>query len=147
MGIEFRIDREKGIVYTTVKGDLDVEDIIAGLTEIISHGDFEQRMSGIFDLLASKWESDPENLRRIIRFIIENTDRIGQSRHAVVVGSDRAYGMPRMFEVFSEETAVDVRIFRDLDEAKRWLTEGGRRRGMTSELLRLFRCSKGMKWH
>ena len=80
-------------------------------------------MGGIFDLLASKWESDPEELRKIVRFIIENTDRIGPSRHAVVVGSDRAYGMSRMFEVFSQETAVDVRIFRDLDEARKWMIE------------------------
>ncbi|MCK4549033.1 MAG: STAS/SEC14 domain-containing protein [Candidatus Krumholzibacteria bacterium] len=124
MGIEFRIDTEEGIVYTTVKGDLDVDDIIAGLTEIISHEDFEQGMGGIFDLLASKWESNPEELRKIVRFIIENTDRIGQSRHAVVVGSNRAYGMSRMFEVFSQETAVNVRIFRDLDEARKWMIEG-----------------------
>ncbi len=124
MGIEFRIDTEEGIVYTTVKGDLDVDDIIAGLTEIISHEDFKPGMGGIFDLLASKWESDPEELRRIVRFIIENTDRIGLSRHAVVVGSDRAYGMSRMFEVFSAATTVDVRIFRDLNEAKRWMIEG-----------------------
>ena len=122
MGIEFRIDKEKRVVYTTVKGDLDVKDIIAGLTEIISHEDFEQGMSGLFDLLASKWQSVPEDLRRIVRFIIKNTDKIGPSRHAVVVGSDRAYGMSRMFEVFSQETAVDVRIFRDLAAAKRWLT-------------------------
>jgi len=46
------------------------------------------------------------------------------ARCAVVVGSDRAYGMSRMFEVFSEETDVDVRIFRNLDEAKNWIIEG-----------------------
>ena len=123
MGFEFRIDSEGGIVYSTVEGDLDVEDIIAGLTEIISHEDFDKGMSGIFDLMASKWESEPEDLRRIIRFIFENSERIGPSRCAFVVGSDRAYGMSRMFEVFSEETSVDVRVFRDLDEAKRWIIE------------------------
>ena len=124
MSIEFRIDTEEGIVYTTVKGDLGVEDIIAALTEIITHEDFKPGMSGIFDLLASKWESDSDELRRIVRFILENADRIGPSRHAVVVGSDRAYGMSRMFEVFSEETTVDVRIFRDLNEARKWILEG-----------------------
>ncbi len=78
---------------------------------------------GIFDFMASKWESDPEDLRRIIRFIIENSERIGPSRYAMVVGSDRAYGMSRMFEVFSGETTVDVRAFRDFDEAKKWIIE------------------------
>ena len=123
MSIEFRFDSEEGLFYATVKGDLDVEDIIATLTEIISHEDFKPGMNGMFDLLASTWESVPEDLRRIVRFIIENNEMIGLARCAVVVGNDRAYGMSRMFEVFSEETTVDVRIFRALDKAKRWMIE------------------------
>ena len=124
MGIEFRIDSEEGIFYMVVDGDLDVDDFITGLTEIMTYEDFEKGMGAIFDLMASTWESDPEDLRRISRFLIENSERIGPSRCALVVGSDRAYGMSRMFEVFSGETSVNVRVFRDLDEAKRWLTEG-----------------------
>lgn len=125
MGFEFRIDSEGKIVYSTIKGDLDVEDIIAGLAEIIAREDFERGMNGIFDLLASKWESAPEDLRRLVRFIIENSEKVGPSRYALVVGSDRAYGMSRMLEVFSQETFVEVRAFRNLDEANIWIIEKG----------------------
>jgi hypothetical protein len=56
--------------------------------------------------------------------MIEHRESIGPSRSAIVAPSDRAYGMSRMFEVFAEESSIDVRVFRDFDEAKRWVVEG-----------------------
>lgn len=43
------------------------------------------------------------------------------SRRALVVSSDAAYGMARMFQTLHEESAAPVEIFRDFDAALAWL--------------------------
>ena len=44
------------------------------------------------------------------------------SRRAVVVPSDLGYGMARMYEMLRDERGGVVRAFRDLAEARRWVT-------------------------
>jgi hypothetical protein len=124
MPFEFRIDKEERIVYSTLSGELNVNELIEGLTEVLADEDFEPGISGITDLRSLRWESDQEDLRRLTRFVIEHKDRIGKSRSAVVVSGDRAYGMTRMFEVFSEQSSLEIGVFRDIDKARKWVTEG-----------------------
>jgi hypothetical protein len=124
MTVEFRIDKEDRIVYGVLKGEVDVSEVLAGLEKVISSDDYEPELDGITDLRAMKWESDQGDLRLLVHFLIENRKRIGKSRSAVVVSGDRTYGMTRMFEVFSEQAPIKVRVFRDFDKAKRWVLEG-----------------------
>ena len=41
---------------------------------------------------------------------------------AVVVSADVAFGMARMYAALSEDSSVPTNVFRDLDEAARWLS-------------------------
>jgi hypothetical protein len=43
------------------------------------------------------------------------------ARRAVVVGSDYAYGMARMYQIIREPSEEELEIFRDLGEALDWL--------------------------
>ena len=107
MTVEFRIDKEEGIVYGTLRGEVDVDEILAALEGIVTNEDFEPELNGITDLRDMKWESDQGDLRRLVHFMIEHRDRRSAGRRsAVVVCSDRAYGMSRMFEVFSEQSSA-----------------------------------------
>jgi hypothetical protein len=124
MSVEFRIDKDEGIVYGTLKGEVDVDEVLTELNGIISDADYDPGLNGITDLRESNWESDQGDLRKLVHFLIKHRKQIGRSRSAVVVSSDRAYGMSRMFEVFSSESSINVRVFRDFEEAKRWVTGG-----------------------
>lgn len=42
-------------------------------------------------------------------------------RRAIVAGDDVGYGLSRMFQTLHEQSEEDVRIFRELTEARRWL--------------------------
>jgi hypothetical protein len=121
MTVEFRIDKGERIVYGTLKGEVEVEEILAALEAIITSEEYEPHLNGITDLREMKWESDQGDLRRLVHFLISHGKKIGRSRSAVVVSGDRAYGMSRMFEVFSEQAPLKVRVFRDYDKAKRWV--------------------------
>jgi hypothetical protein len=124
MSVEFRIDKDDGIVYGTLKGEVNVEEILAAMEHLVQSEEYEPNLNGITDLRAMKWESDQGDLRKLVHFLIEHRKKIGRSRSAVVVSGDRTYGMSRMFEVFSEQAPLKVRVFRDFDKAKRWVIEG-----------------------
>lgn len=122
MTVEFRIDKDEGIVYGTMKGEVNYTEVLAGMSEMVEGEDYDPGLNGITDLREMKWESDQSDLRKLVHFLIKHRKQIGRSRSAVVVSSDRTYGMARMFEVFSSESSIKVRVFRDYDEAKSWVT-------------------------
>ena len=45
------------------------------------------------------------------------------SKRAVVVPSDLGFGMARMYEMLREGRGGGMRVFRDYDEAKRWVAQ------------------------
>jgi hypothetical protein len=45
-------------------------------------------------------------------------------RRAVVVPTDLGYGMARMYEMFAEPHGAGVRVFRDYEQARRWVELG-----------------------
>lgn len=50
-------------------------------------------------------------------------NRQGAAKHAICAPNDLAFGLSRVFSALSEsdETEVEVRVFRQLEEAKAWL--------------------------
>lgn len=47
-----------------------------------------------------------------------------ESRRAVVVPSQLGFGMARMYELLRQERGGSTRVFRDYDEADRWVRAG-----------------------
>ena len=43
------------------------------------------------------------------------------AKRAIVVVSNVAFGMARMFQIVREDAREEVRVFRDIDEARGWL--------------------------
>ncbi len=43
------------------------------------------------------------------------------SRLAIVATRDEFFGLGRMYEMLRDESSMEVRVFRQLDEAERWL--------------------------
>ena len=123
MSVEFRIDKDRKLVLGTLKGEVNAEAILAGLEGMVENEDYNPGFNGITDLREMKWESNQVDLRRIVHFLIEHRKKIGKSRSAVVVSDDRAYGMSRMFKVFSSQSSINLRVFRDYDEAERWVLD------------------------
>jgi hypothetical protein len=61
------------------------------------------------------------DIKRIADLIIKYRDKIGQSKAAIVISKDVTFGMARMFQVFVEQSSIDIAIFRNMEEALRWL--------------------------
>jgi len=123
MGIDLRIDSDAGILYTTLRGAVTVNEIVDAFNRLFKSPDFRPGLSGLADTRESQFSSSQSDVRRLADLMIENRDRIGPSRTAIVVDSDIDYGMARMYEVFAEQSMTETRVFKDIDQAMIWLKD------------------------
>lgn len=76
----------------------------------------------LFDIRESREQRSSDELRDIARFLAGQGAEI--SRHCAIVAGDAFhFGLGRMFSAYSEPEGLEVRVFRDVEAAKRWLFE------------------------
>jgi hypothetical protein len=121
MPIAFRIDKESGIVYTTIEGRITTDELLESLERFMNHPDFSPGLNGLADLRNIEMDTFSADVRRIAELMVEYRNKIGPSKTAVVISKDVTFGMTRMFQSFSEQSSIKTAIFRDMEEALRWL--------------------------
>jgi hypothetical protein len=121
MPVTIRVDKEAGIVHTTVEGIYTADDLIAEFDKLFDNSDFRPGMNGIADLRQAQTYPSSADVMRIARYLIEHQGKIGKSRTAVLVSSDVSFGTTRMFQSYAGDSLIQTKIFQDLDQARRWL--------------------------
>lgn len=119
MPATYEIDKERRLVITTVFEQLTVADALAHQEQLSKDPDFDPGYSQLIDLTrADVSEIAATDVRRIAERNIYSPE----SLRAIVVSSNVAYGLGRMFETLRESAGENgIRVFRDLDEAVDWL--------------------------
>jgi len=121
MPVTITLNKEEGVVYTTVTGRCTADDVIEAFDELFARTDYRAGMNGIADLRAAETFPPYTDVVRIARYVVGHRDQIGESKAAVVVSSDVSFGTTRMFQSYSGESMINTRIFYEMDEARRWL--------------------------
>jgi len=126
MTIESRVDKARRIIISEATGALTDEDVLR-YTEWVRSDPALREFDMLMDLRAvAKVEVTPEGLRESALLIPSASEAEERYRIAIVAGSDLVYGMARMYEMLREGAVGEVRIFRDMEEAKAWLwLQGG----------------------
>lgn len=122
MPTSYEIDSERRIIVVTVRGELRDEDLLeiherlrtepkldpdfGVLIDLRSASGRDVTMGGVQDLIARPLLFSP------------------QAHRAIVVRSDLGFGMSRMYELLRRDLTETIRVFRDVEEARRWLDEG-----------------------
>ena len=119
MSISFRIDNSLGVVFTKVEGVVNFQDIGDHQQALLQDPDFDPSFDHLLDgtevlaieLSADEWRE------------VASTRLFGKgSRRAFVVPDRHAiYGMFRMFRMLRDAEPDDIQVFRDIDEARKWL--------------------------
>jgi hypothetical protein len=117
------IDAEKGIFYTTVTGELTLEEIADDMAKLAAHPDYRPGMSGVIDLRGVTKFLSEEETARLAETIKSNPGPVPRHRRALLVRPDFSYGMYRMFEYFAEGGAIEYSVFRDEAQARAWVEE------------------------
>jgi hypothetical protein len=118
MPATYRIDRARGRIFTTLEGVITDQELIVFQQKLFADSDFEPTYSQLADCDGvTRFDVSVQTIRAVA---IPNLFAKG-SRLAIVAKLDVVYGMARMFQLLREGIAEEVRVFRDLDEANRWL--------------------------
>jgi hypothetical protein len=115
----FKIDKERRLVMSTFSGAFTLADGLSHQEKLLRDPDFAPSYSQLLDCThVTKIELGPEDVRRLAQKSIFSSD----SRRAILVTGDLAFGLARMFLMFRESLGEKgVRVFHDLEEALYWV--------------------------
>jgi hypothetical protein len=119
--MSFRVDKEAGIVYRTISGEVTTDELLRSYAAVLRHPDFRPGMKALTDMRGIKPKAFRSDVLRVAEFISKHEDEIGDLRIAVVVSADASYGIVRELEAELERTPVEIGLFRDMAEAEEWL--------------------------
>jgi hypothetical protein len=122
VAVTYRIDPDERIVYLDTTAAPSYEEWRDAMLALLSDPAFETG----FDFLSSRGPDagppDAEFTRLAAAFFREHQARIGRCRWASVVAGDATtYDTIRKLAVMSDGTDIQVMVFRDAEEARRWL--------------------------
>lgn len=116
--IAYRIDRARRVVFTTAHGLLTEEEYVAHVRRLRSDPDFDPT----FDQLVDLGEVSDMTIRlATLRASAHASAFSRQARRAFVVRADVVVGMIRFYQISAGLEDGPLKLFRELEEARRWL--------------------------
>jgi hypothetical protein len=113
----YQIDEIRALI--TFQGDLDNEQIRQAYEEVTRDPSFRPGSQVLVDDLESSYDPSMAEAQSLVEIFSSFSDRIAQ--FAIVVRKDVHFGLGRMVEVYCESQGVNLRIFRDVEDARAWL--------------------------
>jgi hypothetical protein len=120
--VERTVDSKARVVVLEVIGDLGDR----GLFELASELEKAPGVESDFSLLIDLRQANGRQVTSagVQALAMRSLVLSPASRRAVVVPTDLGFGMARMYEMLSEKRGGATRVFRDYDEARRWVELG-----------------------
>lgn len=119
MRLTIRVEHPRRVVICAVTGEVTDEDILRGERELRDHPEFDAAYNQIVDL---RGVDGSRVTAQGVRALVEQPAIFSsQSRRAIVVSDEVAYGLAQSYEKMREENLSRVRVFRELGEAWEWL--------------------------
>ena len=124
MPIAFQVFEDLGYYQTTYAGRTTGGELVVRYTAFVESGGFRPGMKELVHLGgADLGAMDMEGLRRVVSFAhgVLADLKLDPMRVAIFAPGDLNYGVSRMYEGLSDGGVQQVRVFRELEEAKLWL--------------------------
>jgi hypothetical protein len=119
MTVRYRIDKSLGMVFTTAQGVFTEQDIRTLRQRLREDSDFDPNYDHIIDLRdVVGFEISAAEMQKIAdQHYIFNE----RCREAIVAKKDISFAMARMYEMLRGSKSGEIKVFRDMAEARRWL--------------------------
>lgn len=120
MGIHYELDDDILVVY---QGNVsDSKAIAEVMTRALADPGLKAGSGLLWNGVDAPAEATPEKMQKLLSLYATTHGRL--SRYiAMVVASDLQYGVARMFSVYARDVDVQVRVFHDMGEARKWLRD------------------------
>ncbi len=124
MAISYEIDAGARIVRATVRGDLSLEEDLQFLRSALADERWEPGFGILYDNRERGSVTTADYVKAAASFVEESRDSLGPAKVAVVVSRVVSVGLANMFAILTEHMPVTTKVFWDIEEAERWLSEG-----------------------
>lgn len=122
MPITHRFDAESRVLFVEMTGAVSDEDILSYAAEVTADSGIDPVHDELIDTrgIEVPGASTPA-LKRAAELFSKSERTPEKVKVAMVASSDAAYGLARMYQAFRAESAVKIRVFREIAEARSWL--------------------------
>ena len=120
MPVISQIDSSLGVVFSTCQDVVTHKDILAQVERFKTDPAFQPSFNHLVDMRgATRFDISSEGIRLVSMHSAFNE----KSHRAIVAPKDEIFGMARMYQLFREwyEKPDQVRVFRTMEAARRWL--------------------------
>jgi hypothetical protein len=123
MPVEHSFDTDANLLIVVLRGPVGDEDLLKYAHHITEDPSISAGHDELIDLreVETGGEVTSPVLRRIASMFSEIDRTPEQTRVAMVANSDVSYGLSRMYQAFRSESPLDLRVFREMSEARIWL--------------------------
>jgi len=119
MPAEYKIDTSSGVVFSLAQGVLTENDAYSHQDKLRKDPDFDPSFSQLFDFVnVGQVLLSTEAIHHLAE---RNPFGLG-SKRAFVAPSDLMYGLSRMFQVLITDHQNELSVFRDMQEAHKYLS-------------------------
>ena len=122
MGIAHHIDVDRGVIFIKVDGELRDESVGWWSDAILEDPNYRPGMDRLADYSGlTKLSVTTEGLRRLATAARGFDPLRWGDRLAIVVSGDVGLGVARQYQAMRMESPYEIRLFRNVEEAKEWL--------------------------
>jgi hypothetical protein len=118
MPASYRIDTAAGVVFVTFHGRVTDQDMLEGQRQLAGDPAFRPTMRQCVD---ARGVTDLSITAAGVRELAKGSIFAPGSRRAIIAGSETTYGYGRMFQILRDASGDEVRVFRTVEAAHRWL--------------------------
>ena len=120
MQVERTIDPAARVVVLTVSGEIGDAELLRLGDELAETPELESDFALLIDLRQARGEK--VTTAAVYRLVERPLVLSAESRRGVVVPTNLGFGMARMYEMLRKNRGGSPRVFRDYDEALRWVS-------------------------
>jgi hypothetical protein len=118
MSATYTIDLKRGIVLSKAVGKLLGADLLENLTRLSADPDFRSDLNQMADFReVTALEISTDDMKELAA----KTPFGAGSRRAIVVNSQLAYGLSKIYRSMVEGESTEIKVFKDYSQACQWL--------------------------
>ncbi len=121
MPFTYVIDPDRNLVSIEARGKITHEEALATFDEVVAHPEYRPDMGVLSDHRELETVMSVEFVKAFLRRVQRREDVFRGARWAFVERGLVRYGMARMTSILSDALGVELRAFRSMSEARRWL--------------------------
>jgi len=127
MSVHIQPDNSKGYLCIVVVDSLPtVEELESNMKDFLQSGRYAKDIDVLFDLTGVDFSAARSDLFREYITVREHHPERRNAKIALLVSSEVAFGLLRMYQILSEKQKQQIMVFHNREEAERWLQEGNR---------------------